>query len=260
MLIFRAFTAELTDCIIERKEKAAFRAKEMEKLMDPCIKHLKAETKIMKRRRDFKNEMKKYETFVKIYTDGSAAGEGVGGCAVAIPELGRIQVRKIESEKAIQAELQGLLEALKVILNPTWKLGDSVVICTDALTGLESLVSIKACKRERLIPRIQDTAIRASNKLKVLRFMWVPAHMGIVDNEQADFGARHAINVIDSKADIIYYDPRGEKDFLRDNLAKKAKFLPKNEKAWSKKEKAVESWPKYDKYVLLGFQRILNYL
>ncbi|KAK2720211.1 hypothetical protein QYM36_004190 [Artemia franciscana] len=240
MLIFRAFTAELMDGTIERKEKAALRAKEMEKLLDPCIKHLKAETKIMQRRRDYKKAMEKYGEFVKIFTDGSALGEGVAGCAVAIPELGRIKIQKIQYEKAIQAELQGLLEALLLILDSTWKLGDSVVICTDALTGLESLMSVKAHKRESLIRRIQDTAFRASKKLKVLRFMWVPAHMGIADNEQADLGARHAANIMNSKPDIICYDPRVEKDFLRDNLAKKAKFLPKKEKPEKNKKKLLE--------------------
>lgn len=240
MLIFRAFTAELTDGIMERKEKAALRAKEIEKLLDPCIKHLKAETKIMQRRRDYKKAMEKYEEFVKIFTDGTALGEGVAGCAVAIPELGRIKIRKIQYEKAIQAELQGLLEALLLILDSTWKLGDSVVICTDALSGLESLMSVKAHKRETLIRRIQDTAIRASKKLKVLRFMWVPAHMGIADNEQADLGARHAAKIMNSKPDIICYDPRGEKDFLRDNLAKKAKFLPKKEKPGKNKKKLLK--------------------
>jgi hypothetical protein len=107
-----------------------------------------------------------------------------------------------------------------------FKSTDKIVICTDSLTGLDSLVSTKAHKKEPLVRRLQDTIIRASKKVKELKFIWVPAHMAIYDNEQADYGADYATTSLTDKFQTIKYAKKTEEQFFEELMEKKQKYDP----------------------------------
>ena len=200
-----AFAAELNDRDKERRKKAMTRAEEIQKLLDPSLTKLRSKKTENGLRNEFYKAIERYDdNFIILYTDGSFKLNEGSGCSIAIPRRKQVICIRTESKSSIQAEYEGILRALEVILSPKWGSQDSVVICTDCLSCLDSIVSIKASKKEVLVRRIQDTLVKASKRLKTLRLLWVPGHVGIWDNEMADTGANYARRM-QNKIDVMNY-------------------------------------------------------
>jgi len=261
---FKAFAAEMTDGIENRKERAILCAKTLQEFLDPSVAILRDEQRALKRREKFKKAMKNYVEFIKLYTDGSVQEDGKAGCSIAIAELEEIRVFKIKSEKNVQAELEGLLKAAEMVLSD-FKSTDKIVICTDSLANLDSLVSTKAYKKEPMVRRLQDTIIRASKKVKELKFIWVPAHTAIYDNEQADYGAGYAATNLTEKFETIKYAKKTPEQLFEQLRQKKLKYDPgldildentteKQEQKDSKKKVQKQNW----KILFTEFQELMT--
>ncbi|KAK2701969.1 hypothetical protein QYM36_019402 [Artemia franciscana] len=261
---FKAFAAEMTDGIENRKERAILCAKTLQEFLDPSVAILRDEQRALKRREKFKKAMKNYVEFIKLYTDGSVQEDGKAGCSIAIAELEEIRVFKIKTEKNVQAELEGLLKAAEMVLSD-FKSTDKIVICTDSLANLDSLVSTKAYKKEPLVRRLQDTIIRASKKVKELKFIWVPAHTAIYDNEQADYGAGYAATNLTEKFETIKYTKKTSEELFEQRREKKLKYDPdldtldentteKQEQKDSKKKVQKQNW----KILFTEFQELMT--
>ncbi|KAK2723848.1 hypothetical protein QYM36_002262 [Artemia franciscana] len=108
----------------------------------------------------------------------------------------------------------------------SFKSTDKIVIYTDSLTNLDYLVSTKAHKKEPLVRRLQDTIIRASKKVKELKFIWAPVHTAIYDNEQADYGAGYATTNLTEKFETIKYAKKTPEQLFEQLRQKKLKYDP----------------------------------
>ncbi|GBO36817.1 hypothetical protein AVEN_250387-1 [Araneus ventricosus] len=67
----------------------------------------------------------------------------------------------------------------------------SYILCSDSLSVLKSLESLHR-KSPTISLQIGSAIIRAIPRNTAIKLVWVPAHMGITINEQADEAARAA--------------------------------------------------------------------
>ena len=129
---------------------------------------------------------------VKIYTDGSKSANGVG-CAV-IHDDSSYLAKLPSSASVFTAELTAIVKALDLAHSSRQK---SYVIYSDSKSALESLRIFNP--DHPLIQKAQEWLFRISCRLKSVRFCWVPSHVGIQGNEEADREAREAVSLDDFK-------------------------------------------------------------
>ena len=121
----------------------------------------------------------------KIFTDGSKSEEGVG-CAVIFEK--KPYLFKLPDYASIfTAELTAIVQALDLVFNSD---SSSFVIYSDSMSALTSLNEYNSF--HPLIQKAQEWLFRISVRLKSVRFCWVPAHVGIQGNEDADRNAQLA--------------------------------------------------------------------
>ena len=122
-----------------------------------------------------------------MYTDGSKTCEGVVGCAVFHYE--QIYTKKLPDQTGIfNAELRAILKAVKIIRDDTQL--TSTVIFTDSQSVQVSLENRKTT--HPLICKIHRKLLEIHEGGRSVEVCWVPAHVGIPNNERADEGARSA--------------------------------------------------------------------
>ena len=144
-----------------------------------CIKDSKKESTDYVIKQKFMNHLEEHGNSVFIYTDGSKSGAGVGfgvvfpsfKCSGALPS----------SASIFTAELYGILTALKRIVNHE---GDNFTIFSDSKSVLEVLSSFNPS--HPLVLEILEWLFLLNCKRKVVQFCWVPSHIGINGNEEAD--------------------------------------------------------------------------
>ena len=133
---------------------------------------------------------------IGIYTDGSKSSDGVG-CSVITPD--RVIKKKLPASSSVfTAELLAVQSALKYIFfsSPS---GNSFTIFTDSMSILLSLK--KLFPSHHLVQDILDWVYLLINRRGIsLRFCWVPSHVGIVGNEQADVAAKAATRLTHSSS------------------------------------------------------------
>ena len=88
------------------------------------------------------------------------------------------------------AELTALVKSLEVI--STIK-GRNFTVFTDCYSVLLSIKCFNSFNP--LVQKIQAWLHRLASRFKKVQFCWVPAHVGIRENELADLEARFAANV-----------------------------------------------------------------
>lgn len=132
-----------------------------------------------------------------VFTDGSKTNFGTAFAVV--DENGDILSKGLLPHFAtvFSAEATAILEA--TVLADSFK----TVICTDSLSTLTAITNIN--NKTSIIVAIRDKLIKNQEKLKLL---WIPGHVGIKGNENADAAAKAAIqeplvtNYISNKKDI----------------------------------------------------------
>lgn len=134
-----------------------------------------------------------YYSAVQIYTDGSKDPEfGKTAVAVYIPLFNiRMSKRTSDHISVFTAEIIAICLALQWIeeIQPT-----RAVICTDSLSALNSLESGTSSARQDMINQVMQSLYRTRQYGILVNFVWVPSHMGVKGNEEADNLAKQALN------------------------------------------------------------------
>lgn len=133
---------------------------------------------------------KDYAEFYKIFTDGSKDQNYIGA-AFLDPQTNSYSKFQIDSNISIMcAELIAIYEALSYIESVRYH---KFVIFCDSKSALQHL--LKCLSNARCIPVAYNIikCIRNLNKFgKDIILQWVPAHIGITDNERVDCLAKEA--------------------------------------------------------------------
>ncbi len=151
-----------------------------------------------------------YYSTVQIYTDGSKDPEsGITAAAVYIPQF-KVKISKRISDhiSVFTTEIIAIYLALQWIeeVQPIRS-----VICTDSLSVLNSLLSGIAIARQDMIFEVMQSLFRIRQAGIIVNFMWVPSHMGVEENEEADHLAKQALKhaQIDIKVSMSKTEVKG---------------------------------------------------
>ncbi len=125
-----------------------------------------------------------YGDNIRIYTDASKKGGRIG-VAVNVPKLLVKKKASISDQLSVYTgELMAILLAVQVIKERKIQ---NAVICSDSYSAIVSIDNQKSESRPDLIMELKQSRIE-------VQFMWVPAHVGIKGNEEADKLAKQAVD------------------------------------------------------------------
>ena len=125
---------------------------------------------------EFNAALSNYENYSLIYTDGSKSDKGVGCAAVSATMEKKLRLNKLASN--FTAELYAVLLAFAIIYATP---GKNFLILTDSLSSIQALASLDPSNS--LTCRIRHHLNQLVNFRKCVKFMWIPGHVGIPDNE-----------------------------------------------------------------------------
>lgn len=138
----------------------------------------------------------KYNEWFLIFTDGSKSVEGHGS-AFYVPSINIENNKnhhcfKIGEQTSIMTlELVAISEALTFVTDSQHK---NVVICTDSKSSLQHIARCASGYRGASIAYVIISKIDAlRSKGDQLRLQWVPSHIGLRGNEEADKLAKYAV-------------------------------------------------------------------
>ena len=127
-------------------------------------------------------------TIIPLYTDASVLNLNVGCAALILNEI-TLKKRLPNYYSINSAEAQAILLALELI---KVRQGKNFVICSDSAVTLEALKSSNYVNP--LIKSIKNllSELRYSHPFPNIKFLWIPAHSGIIGNEAVDLTAKEA--------------------------------------------------------------------
>ena len=139
-------------------------------------------------RSEFLSHCFSHKNQTSIFTDGSKTSDGVG-CAAILND--KVLKKKLPGKFSVYAaELFSILMVLRYIFNNDLP-HRNFVIYTDCRSILASIKKIYPS--HHLVQEVQDWLILLHTRRRVrIKFCWVPAHVGIQGNEQADGAAKDA--------------------------------------------------------------------
>jgi len=186
---------------------------------------------------------------VRIYSDGSAHSGLVGAAAILWakgqePKVLRYQLGTAEEHTVFEAELVGLILGLKLI-------AENVRGKTSITIGVDNQATIKAMKSKLNKPGhylaaefIKHASLlrKKLSKRSMIKLRWMPGHIDIEGNEQADTEAKKAAEGLSSNEDGL---PCGLKSIIKTSKsALNQAFEGKRKKEW---EKEWSKSPHYDR-------------
>ncbi|XP_075233902.1 uncharacterized protein LOC142331734 [Lycorma delicatula] len=119
-----------------------------------------------------------------IYTDGSKQDDTVG-CAFVVDE--RTYMFGLPGITSVfTAELLTINKALNIV-NPKYR---NIFICSDSCSALQVLENFYS--KHPVVIEIYNAIAELGNRNTEVNFCWVPSHVGIPGNEQADYAAKEA--------------------------------------------------------------------
>ncbi len=77
-------------------------------------------------------------------------------------------------------------ELIAILLHFSGNTSNKAVICTDSLSALNSLSSGKSLARQDKINEVMQSVFIIRQYGRLVNFVWVPSHMGVKGNEEAD--------------------------------------------------------------------------
>ena len=134
-----------------------------------------------------------YNDFDKIYTDGSKdPQEKLTGAGLAIFNkenniIGEKRLKLHEFNSIFTAELAAISKALDYIEENEMP---KTVILSDSLSALQAIQNISTTNRPDLIHSILKQVNHIHNKGLIAELAWIPSHIGILGNDQADNAAK----------------------------------------------------------------------
>ena len=139
----------------------------------------------------FKNKFleikEQYYTHEEIYTDGSKDGEKVASAAILDGEL--YQFRLPNNSSIFSAELKAIDLALNHIEQDAyWR----YIIYTDSLSVMQALEGEKT--DNPLVVSLLEKLSKLCGRADIV-FCWLPSHIGISGNEEADKAAKDALSL-----------------------------------------------------------------
>ena len=145
------------------------------------------------------NELKSlFPNHIPIYTDGSKEGDKVG-CA-SVSDLHTSKMRLPAESSIFTAEVKAIDLAFRFISSHTHK---NFIIFSDSLSVLQSLYTKRMNN-----PLIQNLLLTHHDltSTKSIVFCWLPSHIGIRGNEEADKAAKLSLNMQPSNIKIPFTD------------------------------------------------------
>ena len=125
-----------------------------------------------------------YNNHTHIYTDGSKTDSGKVGSAFYVPQILQESYRITNNASVFAAELVAIEKALLWILNHGTI--SQVVIFTDSLSSVESIRSNSSTSRPNHLMTIRNILNTIELQNKSVTLAWVPSHVGVKGNEEAD--------------------------------------------------------------------------
>ena len=130
------------------------------------------------------------QTFPFIFTDGSKNGERTSNAVYCSGDRNVIKTRLENNTNIYIAELHAVYKALSFIKEQSLP---RAVICTDSHSVVRSLQTGNSTSS--LLTHIHNIHQELANGGTQIRFVWVPAHIGIPGNETADKFAKEALSI-----------------------------------------------------------------
>ena len=154
-----------------------------------CISSTKEEMSAMMMQNIFLEHLECHQDSIFIYTDGSKANAGVG-FGITFPDFTR-SGKLPEQASIFTAECYAILVAIKEIIRlPNRRF----VIFSDSVSVLQALGQFNSV--HPIIIEILEWLYLIENRGKIVKFCWVPAHVGVEGNEKADSLAKQAIDAV----------------------------------------------------------------
>ena len=143
--------------------------------------------------------MKSHDNLFPIYTDGSKSDVGVGFAAVS----GRFQIlSSLPSHASIfTAELFAIKNALLYIFDHDV---NNTVIYTDSLSALQAINSYSL--KHPIVTEIKVLLSKLIESNSSIVLCWIPSHIGLKGNEEADKSAKNSVNAVCSENRIPLND------------------------------------------------------
>ena len=152
----------------------------------------------------------------EIYTDGSKSDDKVGSAAIYQNEKVLISLPKNAS--VFTAELIAIQAAIRMISTKNER---KFVIYSDSKSSIEAIQ--KYASKHELIIQIQTALQELTENRKEIEICWIPAHVGVQGNEEADKAAKEASSL------VINNDNLPINDWL---ITIKPRIMQKWQEAW----------------------------
>ena len=143
-----------------------------------------------------------YQDYLHIYTDGSKR-EHLAAYGVHC-RYGNLSNRLTDDSSIFTAEVEAMKSALRYIrISP--RLNKKFVIFCDSKSVLQSIHGQES--KNPIINDILDNIQKLKEQNFILKFCWIPSHVGILGNEAADRSAKSALqNNVQTNSKIPYTD------------------------------------------------------
>lgn len=145
----------------------------------------------------------RFQSYFKIYTDGSVNVENHVGAAFVIPEFNICKRYSLPVGSSIfAAELVAILTALSFVSSmPSPPL--RVLILSDSKSSLVALDSIGTSERPELINEIRYLIHQLVTRGSDVQLLWVPSHTSLRGNHMADSCAKEAARGLNSQTFVL---------------------------------------------------------
>lgn len=126
--------------------------------------------------------------FIKIYTDASKTDDNRVGAAFIIPEINVMLNKRVNDKLSVfTGEMLAILLALEWVENSKTR---KVLIGSDSSSALNSFKNMQLDVRQDIMLEIAQTVYRIKRVGVIVKFIWIPAHIGVDGNELADKNAK----------------------------------------------------------------------